>query len=165
MLQLEQINYSTDEVKDGFEKVERNLMKLNAGLDNAGGGGTPPDLTNYYTKGEVDAKIDEIDGQAAGKSAYEIWLEQGNVGTEQDFLNSFKPNMNEYYKRTETYSREEVNGLIGSGGSGGSVDLTNYYTKADIDAKLQGHRKISVSFSPPTSAQGSDGEVWLVLKA
>lgn len=26
-----------------------------------------------------------------GKSAYEIWLAQGNEGTEQDFLNSLKP--------------------------------------------------------------------------
>lgn len=27
---------------------------------------------------------------AAGKSAYQIWLDQGNTGTEQDFLNSLK---------------------------------------------------------------------------
>lgn len=26
-----------------------------------------------------------------GKSAYEIWLEQGNTGTEQDYLNSLIP--------------------------------------------------------------------------
>ena len=37
-------------------------------IRNAGGGGTGAD----------------------GKSAYEIWLEQGNSGTEQDFLASLK---------------------------------------------------------------------------
>ena len=30
---------------------------------------------------------------ADGKSAYDIWLENGNVGTEQDFLNSLKPDL------------------------------------------------------------------------
>ena len=39
--------------------------------------------------------IDGQDGQdgqdgADGKSAYQIWLEEGNVGTEQDFLDSLK---------------------------------------------------------------------------
>lgn len=29
-------------------------------------------------------------GRVTGKSAYEIWLEQGNTGTEEDFLNSLK---------------------------------------------------------------------------
>jgi hypothetical protein len=29
-------------------------------------------------------------GRATGKSAYEVWLAQGNKGTEQDFLNSLK---------------------------------------------------------------------------
>lgn len=35
---------------------------------------------------------DGVDGQdgADGKSAYDIWLEQGNTGTEEDFLNSLK---------------------------------------------------------------------------
>lgn len=29
-----------------------------------------------------------------GKSAYQIWLDQGNTGTEQDFLNSLVPDLN-----------------------------------------------------------------------
>ena len=29
-------------------------------------------------------------GRVTGLSAYEIWLEQGNTGTEQDFLDSLK---------------------------------------------------------------------------
>ena len=64
------------------------------------------DLTNYVTKDEVHAHsnkeiLDSITqeninnwnngtGGEDGKSAYEIWLEQGNTGTEQDFLDSLK---------------------------------------------------------------------------
>ena len=29
-------------------------------------------------------------GRIVGLSAYEVWLEQGNTGTEEDFLNSLK---------------------------------------------------------------------------
>lgn len=46
------------------------------------------DLSNYYTKEEVDAKIPEIG--ADGKSAYEIAVENGFVGTETEWLASLK---------------------------------------------------------------------------
>lgn len=44
-------------------------------------------LDTDYFKGEKGE--DGVDGQD-GKSAYEIWLDEGNQGTEQDFLNSLK---------------------------------------------------------------------------
>ena len=46
------------------------------------------DLSDYYTKQEVDAKIPEIG--ADGKSAYEIAVENGFVGTETEWLASLK---------------------------------------------------------------------------
>ena len=46
------------------------------------------DLSDYYTKAEVDAKIPEIG--ANGKSAYEIAVENGFVGTETEWLASLK---------------------------------------------------------------------------
>ena len=46
------------------------------------------DLSDYYTKAEVDAKIPEIG--ADGKSAYEIAVENGFVGTETEWLASLK---------------------------------------------------------------------------
>ena len=49
-------------------------------------------------------------GRVTGKSAYEIWLEQGNTGTEEDFLNSLK-------------------------GGGVDVDLSGYATKDDLKTK------------------------------
>lgn len=53
----------------------------------------------------VPPAADDTDGSGAeGKSAYEIWLEQGNTGTEQDFLNSLK---GKDYVLTET-DKEEI---------------------------------------------------------
>lgn len=87
---------------------------------------------------------DGCDGQdgADGKSAYEIWLDAGNTGTEEEFLsslkgekgdtgeipdtsaileaaqnaesvaNSVRADLLNYYQKTETYTQEEVNQLI-----------------------------------------------------
>lgn len=41
---------------------------------------------------------------ADGKSAYQIWLDNGNTGTEQDFLNSLKgetPDLTGYALKTD----------------------------------------------------------------
>ncbi|TDM48208.1 hypothetical protein ETI08_03455 [Macrococcoides goetzii] len=43
-------------------------------------------FSNYYTKNELDQKLKEN----GGKSAYEIAVENGFVGTEQEWLNSFE---------------------------------------------------------------------------
>ena len=74
------------------------------------------DLTNYYTKAQVDAKIPDITGLAS-----EQWVE--NKG----YLTSHQ-------------SLKTINGesIVGTGNitiSGGSADLSNYYTKTEIDNK------------------------------
>ena len=40
-----------------------------------------------------------------GKSAYEIWLEQGNTGTEQDFLDSLSFTY-------EDFTEEQLNAIV-----------------------------------------------------
>lgn len=53
--------------------------------------GNADDLDLIYDKfDDVDTQIIQLQGQVVqgGKSAYQIWLEQGNTGTEQDFLDS-----------------------------------------------------------------------------
>ena len=46
-----------------------------------------------------------------GKSAYEIWLDQGNTGTEQDFLNSLNGKDGEDYNLTEI-DKEDISKLV-----------------------------------------------------
>jgi hypothetical protein len=52
---------------------------------------------------------------ADGKSADQLWTEWGNTGTLQEFFES----------------------LIAGGGSGGNVDLSNYYNKAEVDELIE----------------------------
>lgn len=52
-------------------------------------------LVNKSVKDYVDTHKAELKGEQGvagvnGKSAYELWKEKGNIGTEQDFLNSLK---------------------------------------------------------------------------
>lgn len=56
----------------------------------------------------IHVDISGIVTGAPGKSAYELWLDLGNTGTIDDFF--------EYLR----------------GGPGGNVDLSDYYTKAEI---------------------------------
>lgn len=49
----------------------------------------------------------------------------------------------DYYPATKKYVDDAIAGV--SGGSGGEVDLTNYYTKAEVDALLQALRDEFVS--------------------
>lgn len=63
------------------------LKKNNNGNNN---GFNFDDLTEEQKKQLKGEKGDKGDKGNDGKSAYQIWLEEGNIGSEQDFLNSLK---------------------------------------------------------------------------
>jgi hypothetical protein len=65
-----------------------------------------------------------------GKSAYEIWLEQGNEGSEQDFLDSLKGDKMTYDDLTE----EEKDDLA-SRVKVHEVDLSEYAKKSEVPTK------------------------------
>ena len=72
-----------------------------------------------------------IDGQdgADGKSAYQIWLDEGNVGTEQDFLDSLKGADG----RNGIDGKNGKDGINGTNGQDGYTPIkgTDYWTNAD----------------------------------
>ena len=74
------------------------------------------DLTNYYTKAQVDAKIPDITGLAS-----QTWVENKGYLTEHQSL--------------KTINGESIVGTGNITISGGSADLSNYYTKTEIDNK------------------------------
>ena len=55
-----------------------------------------------------------------GKSAYEIWLEQGYEGTEQDFLNSLKGTAGNVFEGARSSANDA--------GTFGDISLTDDYT-------------------------------------
>lgn len=74
------------------------------------------DLSNYYTKAQVDAKIPDTTGLAS-----QTWVENKGYLTEHQSL--------------KTINGESIVGTGNITISGGSADLSNYYTKTEIDNK------------------------------
>ena len=74
------------------------------------------DLTNYYTKAQVDAKIPDTTGLAS-----KTWVEG------KGYLTKHQP--------LKTINGESIVGTGNIKISGGSADMSNYYTKEQIDDK------------------------------
>lgn len=91
------------------------------------------DLTEYYNKSEVDNKLngyveDDVLGSYYTKTEVNDLIDGIDIPTQDVDLSN-------YYKKSETYSQNEVNALI-DGVSAGDVDLSEYYTKSEVDAKI-----------------------------
>lgn len=116
----------------------------------------PDPINPYQTRkelaAEIDSLLDSVGGGAGaqGDSAYQVWLDQGNSGTEQDFLDSL-------VGAAGTNGQDGTDGNDGTNGSDGSDGLSAYQiwinagnsgTEADFLASLVG-------------ADGADGTtVW-----
>lgn len=74
-------------------------------------------------------------GRIVGLSAYEVWLEQGGTGTEQDYLNSLKGEKGEQGIQGEAgYTPiKGVDYFDGTDGKDGYTPVkgTDYYTETD----------------------------------
>ena len=92
-------------------------------------------------------------GRVVGKSAYEIWQEEGNVGSEQDFLNSLK-------------GQDGTNGINGQNGTNGQdgksayqiwLDNGNTGTEQDFLNSLKGQNGTNGQdgVSPSASVTGN----------
>ena len=86
-------------------------------------------LENGEFNGENGANGQDGENGQDGKSAYEIWLENGNTGTEQDFLNSLHGENGQDGKNGENGQ----NGLDGQNGADGYTPVkgTDYWTATD----------------------------------
>ena len=115
------------------------------GDGSTGGSGGTVDLSNYYTKAQVDAKIPDT-----STFATKTWVEGKGYLTEHQSLTEYAKKSeiptktsqltNNSGYLTEHQSLKTINGesIVGTGNitiSGGSADLSNYYTKTEIDNK------------------------------
>jgi hypothetical protein len=119
----------------GNTGTEQDFLSSLVGEKGADGTMTFEDLTEEQ---KASLKGEQGEQGEDGKSAYEIWLEQGNVGSEQDFLDSlkgeegFSPIITENANNTDEVYRLDIEtkddkfttpNLKGAGGSGtGTVD-------------------------------------------
>ena len=88
---------------------------------------------NYYTKSDSDAKLAAT-------------LTEKNYATQQDVVDAIAgADLDNYYKKDETYSKEEINDAL----SNVQVDLTDYATETYVDTKTS-----TLSTSIETNAAG-----------
>lgn len=107
-----------------------NLKARVSNLENNGTGGGGGSDTNYdeavaeaniYTDNQIQNLRESVNSDITGLNERVEELEDIDL--------------NNYYKKTETYNRAEIDTKIASAGTGGSVDLSNYYTKNEVEQR------------------------------
>lgn len=103
---------STPKIKDGAVTMAKLGSDVKKALEDAEI--ADDSITEAKLSEEVRAKLNQGGGGGGqgekgedGKSAYEIWLEQGNEGSEQDFLDSLKGDKMTY----DDFTEEDKNDL------------------------------------------------------
>lgn len=96
-----------------------------------------------------------------GKSAYQIWLEAGHKGTEEDFLNSLKGSGS---GTSEVFDREDKTAVTVGGLNAGS-SVKDMSTKDVLEAILFPYQKPTVSFTinPSTTVYESGNTVSSII--
>jgi len=105
------------------------------------------DLASYFSGGEG----------AAGASAYQIWLANGNTGTEQDFLNSLVGAAGTQGS-TGPAGANGTNGTNGSDGTDGQDGAQGPAGADGTSITIQGTKE-TVGDLP---ASGSTGDLWII---
>ena len=96
------------------------------------------DMSNYYTKGDLDSKLATINGSLAtiGSQSYpkSETYSKSEINTAHDDLRIFMGNT--YYTKTETYNKSETYNKNEVDAALANIDLSDYYKKSEIDALL-----------------------------
>lgn len=148
----------TPDMTNYYNKQEVDTAITNASL---GGGGTV-DLSAYATNESVDSKISAISltpgpqgetgaNGADGKSAYQVWLDNGHTGTETDYLNSL-------IGPQGIQGEKGADGVQGLKGDKGDAFVYADFTPEQL-ASLKGEQGIQGEAGPqgPQGVAGTDG--------
>lgn len=109
------IKYADDEQGNGISSssVGKSYIGMAINKEEETASDNPSDYTWSKIKGDTGAKGQDGTNGSDGKSAYQIWLDAGNTGTEEDYLESLK-------------GADGENGKDGSNGRGISKTIVEY---------------------------------------
>ena len=124
------------DLTDYYTKLETD-SKLTAKADKT----EIPDASSFATKTDLTTKVDKVEGKVLSSNDYttdEKTKLAGLINYDDTPIKqqiNLKANSSDVYGKSETYNRDEIDTKI-SESSGGTVDLTDYYTKLETDTKL-----------------------------
>ena len=115
-------------------------------------GYTPVKGVDYWTEEDKKEIIESIDFPDALE---EVYIGEEEPGERSDALFWLKPDgEDDGDLATEEYVNQKIAEAQLGGGSGGSVDLENYYTKTEVDAAIE-----QIELTPgPKGDKGDQGE-------
>lgn len=91
------------------------------------------DLSAYYTKTEIDDLLDNIETGDVNLDDYYTKEESTSIFCTNSGLNT---KLSSYYKKTETYSKSEINKQLTDLEESNDVRMEDYYTKLQVDDLL-----------------------------
>lgn len=100
------------------------------------------DMSNYYTKEEVDQLVENVEVDLTGYATEEYVNQQIEDIPEVDLTGY----------ATENYVNQQIENIEFP-----ETDLTNYYTKPEVDGLIDGADKIYVGDTEPTD----DSLIWI----
>lgn len=122
-----------NEILGGAGDNINTLKKVYDALSGNTGGGDV-DLSNYYTKSEVDTKdstkVDKVSGKGLSTNDFTT-AEKSKLASLSNYDDTELRNL-----IGNTYTKSEVDAKIDEAVAGGDVDLSNYYTKSETDSKV-----------------------------
>lgn len=128
--------YTRAELDEKLAKIlsKDELKALIQSMGIIGGGTGTVDMSRYYTSEQVNDIIQKLKEILYSKDAIDLKLDAIKVGTDE-----LKTALDTCAKTADVYTKTEIDNKIASiptGGSGTSVNLTDYYNKTDVNLLL-----------------------------
>lgn len=123
-IDVQQLEITPQDADNTYLGIDENGQLIRTKIELSSGGGES-DLSNYYTKSEVDKKIDNIDIPSVDLSDYYTKNEIDDI---VDGIDIPSVDLDDYYTKNEVDKKlDEI--VIG----GTDINLSNYYTKQEVD--------------------------------
>ena len=86
----------------------------------------------------TQTKVNEWNNKADATHSHSEYASKRHThnASEIEGLENVDIDLSDYYTKSETYNKTEIDSKIANMGAGGSVDLSNYYTKSETDEAM-----------------------------
>lgn len=111
------------------------ISESNLLTSNGGGNGDHTHSNLSVLNNITQTKVNEWNSKADSTHSHSEYANYSHThnASEIEGLENVDIDLSDYYTKSETYNKTEIDSKIANMGAGGSVDLSNYYTKSETD--------------------------------